>query len=60
MVASCLVVAYISGQRCLFQATSCVKDQRHRNFVMSHSEKFTSIISVACAEEEEEEEVQNT
>ena len=41
---SCCLPTKVAGElpQCLFQATSCVKDQRHRNFVTSHPAKLPS------------------
>ena len=38
---SCSLTVKVASEmpQCLFQATSCVKDQRHRSFVTSHSAK---------------------
>ena len=46
---SCSLTAKVASElrQCLFQATSCVKDQRHRNFVTSHLVKLPSIIITA-------------
>ena len=50
---SCSLTAKVASElpQFLFQATSCVKDQRHRSFVTSHSAKTSVyfIIAVTCS-----------
>ena len=48
---SCSLTAKVAGElrQCLFQATSGVKDQRHRNFVMPHSAILPSKLSLQGA-----------
>ena len=48
---SCRLTAKVVGElrQCLFQATSGVKDQRHRNFVTSHSTILPSKLSLLGA-----------
>ena len=47
---SCSLTAKVAGKlrHCLFQATSGVKDQRHQNFVTSHSAILPSKINYRC------------
>ena len=46
---SCSLTAKVASElpQCLFQATSCVKDQRHRSFVTSHSAKTSVYFIIA-------------
>ena len=46
---SCSLTTKIASElpQCLFQATSCVKDQRHRSFVTSHSVKTSIYFIIA-------------
>ena len=46
---SCSLTAKVASElpQCLFQATSCVKDQRHRSFVTLHSAKTSVYFIIA-------------
>ena len=46
---SCSLTAKVTSElpQCLFQGTSCVKDQRHRSFFTSHSAKTSIYFIIA-------------